>query len=61
MNKHFRLKDRLILAPVLALPDFSKPFILACDASRSAIGYMLTQRDEMRERERERERESSSI
>ena len=39
------LKGRLISAPV---PDFSKPFILACDASRSATGYMLMQRDEQR-------------
>ena len=37
------LKQALIIAPVLGYPNFNKPFILACDASGSAIGYILSQ------------------
>ena len=37
------LKSDLIQAPVLAFPDFSKPFILTTDASGYAIGAMLSQ------------------
>jgi poly(3-hydroxyalkanoate) synthetase len=35
------LKEKLINAPILAFPDMNKPFILTCDASKSAIGYIL--------------------
>ena len=28
---------------ILAFPDMNKPFILTCDASKSAIGYILSQ------------------
>ncbi len=46
------LKQELITAPVLVLPDFSKPFVLTTDASTSGIAYILSQRDEAgRERE----------
>ncbi len=38
-----QLKDRLSQAPVLAFPDWTKPFILTCDASGFAVGYILSQ------------------
>ncbi|CAG2186270.1 Retrovirus-related Pol polyprotein from transposon 17.6,Retrovirus-related Pol polyprotein from transposon 412,Retrovirus-related Pol polyprotein from transposon 297 [Mytilus edulis] len=40
------LKQALITAPILKYPDFEKEFILACDASTQAIGYILSQKDE---------------
>ncbi|CAG2239543.1 unnamed protein product [Mytilus edulis] len=40
------LQQALTTAPVLSYPDMSKPFILTCDASGSAIGYILGQLDE---------------
>lgn len=39
------LKEKLISAPILAYPDISKSFILTCDASDSAVGYVLGQID----------------
>lgn len=43
-NRSFEeIKTRLIMAPVLASPDFSKPFTISCDASNFALGAVLTQ------------------
>ena len=42
------LKEALLMEPVLKHPDFTKPFVLHCDASDKAIGGVLAQRDEGR-------------
>ena len=40
-----KLKLALQTPPVLAYPDMNKPFVLTCDASNSAIGFVLGQLD----------------
>lgn len=37
------LKEKLTNTPLLAYPDFRRQFILSCDASGMAIGYILSQ------------------
>lgn len=38
-----RLKLAMIKAPIVSLPDFSKTFIIECDASGVGVGAMLFQ------------------
>ena len=40
------LKDKLVQSPILAHPDFTKPFILDVDASDKCIGAVLSQETE---------------
>jgi hypothetical protein len=40
------LKQALITAPILAMPDFNREFILTTDASNFAVSYILSQKDD---------------
>ena len=44
-NAFDALKSKLISAPILSYPDPTKRFILTCDASDTAVGYVLGQLD----------------
>jgi hypothetical protein len=44
------LKSRLIKAPILPCPDYSKPLVLQTDASFSGLGAVLTQTVEVAEK-----------
>ena len=44
------LRSRLVAAPILAFPDFSKPFLLDTDACETGIGAVLSQEHDGLER-----------
>ncbi|GJS21632.1 putative reverse transcriptase domain-containing protein [Tanacetum coccineum] len=46
-NAFQTLKDKLCNAPVLALPDGLKDFVVYCDASGLGLGYVLMQRGKL--------------
>ena len=45
------MKDKLVSSPILAFPDFTKPFELHTDASGVAIGSALMQRHQKERKE----------
>ena len=42
-----RMKEVISNCPILALPDFSKPFVLESDASGEGLGVVLKQRQHL--------------
>jgi len=38
------IKEALLIAPIIQLPDWSLPFDIMCDASDHAVGAVLGQR-----------------
>jgi len=39
------LKQRLVLAPILTIPEGNKGFVVYSDASKQGLGYVLMQKD----------------
>ncbi len=46
-NSFKSLKDRLVSSPVLAFPDFTKPFVVCTDACDHGVGAVLAQKQEV--------------
>lgn len=40
------LKQKLLQEPIISNPDSAKPFVLTCDASDTAVRYVLGQTDD---------------
>ena len=40
------LKEKILTSPLLAFPDFSKPFLLETDASKEGLGAILSQKQD---------------
>ena len=40
-NSFQKMKEVMSSCPILALPDFSKPFVVECDASCGGVGAVL--------------------
>ena len=40
------LKENILTSPLLALPDFAKPFLLEMDASKEGLGAVLSQKQD---------------
>ena len=40
------LNEKILISPLLAFPDFTKPFILDMDASKEGLGAILSQKQD---------------